>query len=137
MGRRLVPNCETCRSKPVMRCGRCTTTRCEAHALAAGTRCEHCEGDWEDELPTRRAAKVMFAPTSAVLVGGMLFLLLLPVSLGGALGATLMCALACAMGVSAVAGACRLVDRNARALFLRERAGGLPPARLLPSPRHR
>jgi hypothetical protein len=29
----------------------------------------------------------------------------------------------------------RLVDRNARALFLRERAGGLPPARLLPSPK--
>ena len=25
--------------------------------------------------------------------------------------------------------------RNARALFLRERAGGLPPARLLPSPK--
>jgi len=30
-----------------------------------------------------------------------------------------------------------LVDRSARAMFLREQAGGLPAARLLPSPRHR
>ena len=44
-------------------------------------------------------------------------------------------ALACAAAVGAGAGTCRLVDRNARALFLRERAGGLPPARLLPSPK--
>jgi hypothetical protein len=137
MGRRTHPDCEACRAKPVMRCGRCTTTRCEAHALAAGTRCEHCEGDWEDELPTRRTAKVIFVPTTTVLAGGILFGLLLPISAGGAIGATIMCALACVVGVGAGAGASRLVDHNARALFLRERAGGLPPARLLPSPRHR
>ena len=118
-----------------MRCGRCTRTRCEAHALVAGTRCEQCERDYAEEAPTRRAAKLMFVPTVAVFVGGLFFGLLLPVSLGGALGAALMCALVCAAGVGAGAGTCRLVDRNARALFLRERAGGLPPARLLPSPR--
>ena len=34
-------------------------------------------------------------------------------------------------------GTCALVDRSSRALFLRERCGALPAARLLPSPRHR
>jgi hypothetical protein len=120
-----------------MRCGRCTATRCEAHALPNGTRCERCEVDWADEAAIRRQAKLIFAPTIAVLAGGMLFGLLLPISIGGAIGAALMCAFACTAAVGAGAGACRLVDRNARALFLRERAGGLPPARLLPSPRHR
>jgi hypothetical protein len=47
----------------------------------------------------------------------------------------LMWALACGAAGGVAAGACRLVDRNARALFLRERSGGLPPARLLPSPK--
>jgi hypothetical protein len=120
-----------------MHCGRCSATLCEAHALTSGTRCERCERDWADEAPTRRQAKLIFVPTIAVLVGGLLFGLLLPISLGGAIGAALMCAIASAAAVGAGAGACRLVDRNARALFLRERAGGLPPARLLPSPRHR
>jgi hypothetical protein len=120
-----------------MRCGRCTTTRCAAHALAPGRRCERCERDWADEAPTRRAAKVIFAPPAAILAGGVLFGLLLPVSIGGVIGAAVMAALACGTGVATGAGACRLVDRSARALFLRERAGGLPPARLLPSPRHR
>jgi hypothetical protein len=137
MGRRRQHECEACETKPVMKCGRCTATRCEAHALASGVRCERCERDWADEAPTRRQAKLIFVPTVAVLAGGLLFGLLLPVSLGGAVGAVLMCALASAAAVGAGAGACRLVDRNARALFLRERAGGLPPARLLPSPRHR
>jgi hypothetical protein len=67
----------------------------------------------------------------------MLFGLLLPVSIGGAIGAAVMAALSCGTGVAVGAGACRLVDRSARAMFLRERAGTLPPARLLPSPRHR
>jgi hypothetical protein len=120
-----------------MRCGRCTTTRCAAHALAAGRRCHRCERDWVDEAPTRRAAKVIFAPPAAILTGGVLFGLLLPVTIGGALGAAVMAALACGTAVAAGAGACRFVDRSARAMFLRERAGGLPPARLLPSPRHR
>ena len=120
-----------------MRCGRCTTTRCLRHALRPGERCESCEREYQEEAVTRRAAKLMFAPPIAILSGGLLFGLLLPVSLGGAVGAALMCALACGTGVGAGAGACRLVDKSARAMFLRERAGGLPTARLLPSPRNR
>jgi hypothetical protein len=118
-----------------MKCGRCTSTRCARHALAAGKRCDGCERDWQDEAPTRRAAKLIFAPPIAILSGGLLFGLLLPVSLGGAIGAAFMCALACGTAVGAGTAACRLVDRSARAMFLRERAGGLPPARLLPSPK--
>jgi hypothetical protein len=129
--------CADCTDVPVMRCARCTVTRCERHALRAGERCTRCERDWTDEAPTRRAAKLIFVPPIAILAGGLLFGLLLPVSIGGAIGATLMCALACATAVGAGAGACRLVDHSARALFLRERSGGLPAARLLPSPRHR
>jgi hypothetical protein len=129
--------CEACTTKPVMRCGRCTTTRCEAHALAVGRRCDRCERDYEDEAPTRRAVKLIFAPSIAIFAGGLLFGLLLPISIGGAFGAAFMCALACGTAIGAGAGTCRIVDRNARALFLRERAGGLPAARLLPSPRHR
>ena len=79
----------------------------------------------------------MFAPPIAILSGGLLFGLLLPVSIGGAIGAALMCALACVTAVATGAGACHLVERSARAMFLRERVGGLPVARLLPSPRHR
>jgi hypothetical protein len=125
-------DCESCETDPVMRCGRCTQTRCAAHALAPGSRCERCERDWAEEAPTRRSAKLIFVPPLAIFVGGILFALL---PLGGAIGAAFMCALACAASVGVSAGACRLVDRNARALFLRERAGGLPPARLLPSPK--
>ena len=130
-------SCTDCATRPVMCCGRCNTMRCDAHALTAGKRCDRCERDWDDEAITRRAAKVMFAPPVAILTGGLLFGLLLPVSIGGAVGAAILCALACATAVAAGTGACHLVDRSARALFLRERGGGLPPARLLPSPRHR
>ena len=129
-------DCEDCATRPVMRCGRCTITRCERHALPVGKRCDRCERDWADEQPTRRAAKLIFVPPLALLAGGLLFGLLLP-SLGGALGAAVMACLACAIAFGTGAGACRLVDRSARAMFLRERAGTLPPARLLPSPRHR
>lgn len=129
--------CSDCTARPVMVCGRCNSTRCRVHALAAGERCDHCERDWRDEVVTRRAAKVIFAPPIAILAGGLLFGLLLPVSLGGAIGAAFMCALACMTAVAAGTGACRLIDRSARAMFLRERGGDLPPARLLPSPRHR
>jgi len=118
-----------------MRCGRCTTTHCAVHALEPGVRCETCERDYADEAPTRRAAKVLVAPPVAILAGGLLFGLLLPVSLGGALGAMLMSALVSGTAVGAGTTACRVVDRNARALFLRERAGQLPAARLLPSGR--
>jgi len=130
-GSLVLRHCRACIEQPVMRCGRCTTTRCAAHAFPSSSRCEHCERDWADERPTRRAAKVIFAPPIAILSGGLLFGLLLPVSLGGAIGAFLMCALACCTAVGAGAGACRLVDHSARVMFLRERAGGLPTARLL------
>ncbi|HET7501730.1 MAG TPA: hypothetical protein VFK02_12020 [Kofleriaceae bacterium] len=118
-----------------MSCGRCTSTRCRAHALAAGQRCDRCERDWADDAVTRRAAKLIFVPPIAILTGGLLFGLLLPVSIGGAIGAAVLCALAFATAIAAGTGACRLLDRSSRALFLRERGGGLPPARLLPSPR--
>jgi hypothetical protein len=129
--------CADCIRHPVMRCGRCNTTCCQAHALTTSERCERCEHDWEEEAVTRRAAKLIFAPPVAILTGGLLFGLLLPVSIGGAIGAAILCALACGTGVAAGTGACHLVDRSARAMFLRERGGGLPPARLLSSPRHR
>ncbi|MFN0252691.1 MAG: hypothetical protein ACKV2T_37805 [Kofleriaceae bacterium] len=116
-----------------MRCGRCTTTHCVRHALAPGHRCGACEHDYSDEAPTRRAAKLIFVPPLALFAGGILFGLLLPISIGGAIGATVMAALACGTAVAAGAGACRVVDRSARAMFLRERAGTLPSARLLPS----
>ena len=128
--------CQACISKPVMRCGRCTLTRCVAHAMRPGQRCDACERDWEEEAPTRRAAKLIFAPPTALLAGGLLFGLLLPVSIGGAIGATVMAMIAAGTGVGAGAGACKIVDRSARAMFLRERAGALPMARLLPSGRH-
>lgn len=129
--------CSDCTMRPVMCCGRCNSMRCKLHALAPGDRCDRCERDWRDEAVTRRAAKVIFAPPIAILAGGLLFGLLLPVSLGGAIGAAVMCALACMTAVATGAGACRMIDRSARAMFLRERGGDLPPARLLPSPRHR
>lgn len=120
-----------------MRCGRCNQPRCAQHALALDERCEGCERDWQDEAVTRRAAKLIFVPPLAILAGGLLFGLLLPVSFGGALGAAILCALACATAGATGAATCRLVDRSARALFLREHASGLPAARLLTSPRHR
>jgi hypothetical protein len=117
-----------------MKCGRCTATCCQRHALAANRRCDRCERDWQEEAPTRRAAKVIFVPPIALLAGGLLFGLLLPVSFS-ALGAAIMCAFVCAVAVGAGAGACRLVDHSSRVMFLRERAGGLPPMRLLSAPK--
>lgn len=127
--------CASCATRPVMRCGRCNHTRCELHALQMGERCDRCERDWQDEHVTRRAAKLIFAPPLAIFVGGLVFGLLLPVSLGGVLGAAVMCALACAIALATGAGVCRLVDHSARTMFLRERTVGLPAARLLPAPR--
>jgi hypothetical protein len=123
-------HCDACLETPVMKCGRCTTTRCELHALGQSERCDRCELDWRDEAPTRRAAKMIFAPPVAIFSGGILFGLLMPVSL---IGVAVMATIALAAAVGVGVGACRVVDRSARALFLRERAGGLPPARLLPS----
>jgi hypothetical protein len=133
MGDLAATHCDDCIDHPVMRCGRCTITRCKAHAIVAGRRCDRCERDWSEEGATRRAAKMIFAPPIAIFTGGLLFALLLPISIGGIFGAAFMATLAFGTGLGIGAGACRLVDRSARALFLRERAGGLPPARLLPS----
>src|SRR3954471_20382672 len=124
--------CQDCITRPVMRCGRCTTTQCAAHALRNGERCAGCEHDWEEEAQTRRQAKVIFAPPVALLAGGVLFGLLLPISVGGVIGAAVMAAIACGTAVGAGAGMCKAVDRGARALFLRERSSGVPTARLLP-----
>ena len=129
------PGCMSCATRPVMRCGRCNTTCCEAHALAPGERCDRCERDWQDDGVIRSAAKVIFAPPLAIFAGGLLFALLLPISLGGVVGAAVMCAIACALAFATGAGVCRLVDHSARAMFLREHTAGLPPARLLPAPR--
>ncbi len=63
--------------------------------------------------------------------------LLMPISLGGAIGATIMAAIACGTAVSVGAGICKVVDRSSRALFLRERGTGVPTARLLAAPRDR
>ena len=127
-------SCDDCLDKPVMRCARCTTTRCRRHVLHDGQRCDRCERDWREEAPTRRAAKMIFVPPIAIFAGGLLFALL---PLSGVVGASVLAAIALGTAVTAGAGACRVVDRSARAMFLRERSGGLPPARLLPSPRHR
>jgi hypothetical protein len=138
MGRqRPALDCPDCVARPVTRCGRCTLTQCAAHALAPGSRCARCERDWDDESSTRSRTKVMLAPPLAVLAGGMLFGLLMPISIGGAIGAALLCTVSSAVALGVGSAACHLVDRSARALFLRERAGALPAARLLPSPRHR
>lgn len=125
--------CRECLATPVMKCGRCTTTKCARHQLQPGHRCDTCERDWQEEASTRRAAKVIFAPPIAILVGGLLLGLLFPISLGGAFATAIVCSIVCAVAVGAGAGACRLVDHSSRAMFLREKCGRLPAARLLPS----
>ncbi len=127
--------CTDCVSTPVMKCGRCTSTRCERHALAVGRRCDNCETDWQAEAPTRRAAKLIFVPPVAILTGGLLLGLLMPVTIGGAVGAAILCAIACVIAVLTGAGTSRLLEQSSRAMFLRERAGQLPTMRLLPAPR--
>lgn len=87
----------------------------------------------------------MFAPPTFVLAGGLTFGMLLPLlfALPFAAGVTLIAAAATGAGFSAAVGACRLVDRAARAQFLREHARALPRAtvlrvtkrRSLPAPR--
>ncbi len=128
--------CAACIESPVTTCGRCMTTRCARHALRTAERCAACERDYCDEARARRAVKLMFAPPVALLTGGLLLGLLMPVSLG-TIGAVMTCALVSGLAVGAGAGTCTLVERTSRAMFLRERAGGLPAARLLTSGRHR
>ena len=125
--------CSACIEAPVATCGRCSTTRCEAHKFKAGERCSACERDFRDEALTRRAVKLIFAAPVGLFCGGMLFAL---ISIGGAIGAAITCAIACFAAVGAGAGVCSLVDRTSRAMFLREKSPGLPAARLLPPGRH-
>jgi len=101
--------------------------------LKPGDRCRACERDYRDEAKTRRAVKVIFAPPVGLFAGGAFFAL---VTLGGAIGAAVMCAVAVGIAVGTGAGLCTLVDRNARAMFLRERSTSIPAARLLPPGRH-
>ncbi|HEY1818197.1 MAG TPA: hypothetical protein VGG74_37900 [Kofleriaceae bacterium] len=123
-------HCAACFESPVTTCGRCMAPRCVRHALRPGERCAACERDYREEARARRAVKLMFAPPVGLLTGGLLLGLLMPVSLG-ALGAVATCALISGLAVGAGAGTCSLVERTSRAMFLRERAGGLPAARLL------
>jgi hypothetical protein len=105
-------------------------SRCARHALRSSQRCPACERDYCDDAKTRRAVKLIFAPPVGILTGGLLLGLLMPVSLG-AVGAVMTCAFVSGLAVGAGAGTCSLVDRTSRAMFLRERSGGLPAARLL------
>jgi hypothetical protein len=128
--------CHDCVESPVVTCGRCSTTRCSRHVFKPGQRCSACEREFKDDVAGRRAVKLIFAPALGVFCGGLLFALMLPVTLGGAFGAVVMCALACVTAVGTGIGMCALIDRSARAMFLRETTPGLPPARLLPPGRH-
>lgn len=127
----MVDDCTDCALHPVMRCGRCAVTRCRTHVFTSGERCDRCELDYADDAPVRRNVKLLMAPPVALITGGLLFGLLLPISFGGAVGVAIMCMVACITGVGAGVGTCTLVDRTARATFLRERGGLLPPARLV------
>ena len=86
---------------------------------------------WSVLWPTRAVALVLAAGA----------LVLLATDQGGELAEGVadagLWASACFLAATTGLGMCALVDRSSRALFLRERAGALPPARLLPSPRHR
>lgn len=116
-----------------MTCGRCSTTRCARHAFEPGKRCTGCEREYGDDARTRRAVKLIFAPAVGVFTGGMMFAV---ISLGGVIGATIACAVACATAVGSSGAVCSLVDKSARAMFLRQRSSGLPAARMLPPGRH-
>lgn len=129
--------CDACSSHPVVRCGRCSVGRCARHAFEPGQRCERCERDYSEDEPARRAAKLVVAPPLAILSGGLLFGLLMPLSLGCPIGIVLMGLVSSGGALGVGAGACRLVDRSSRSLFLREKSGALPAARLLPARSHR
>jgi hypothetical protein len=79
----------------------------------------------------------MFAPPVFVLAGGLTFGILLPVlfALPFTLGATIVAAVATLVGFAAAGGTVRLVDRTARAQFLREHALALPEARVIRLPK--
>ncbi len=105
--------------------------RCTRHAFPAGERCIACERDFRDEATTRRAVKLIFALPVGLFSGGLLFALMLHLSIG-TIGVAITWAVACAVAAGSSVALCTLVDRSARAMFLRERSPGLPEARLLP-----
>jgi hypothetical protein len=139
----MATRCPDCDARPLTRCARCDASLCDAHRPAREARCAACEREWTDELPTRRALQRLFAPSATVMSGGLTFLFLMPVlmALPFSLGAPLVAALATAVGLSGGVATYRLVNRAARAQFLREHARALPVARVvrvrraLPSPR--
>lgn len=119
-----------------MSCARCGTTRCPRHAFPAGERCVACERDYHDEAMTRRAVKMIFALPVGLFAGGMLLALMMHFAIG-AIGVAITAAIACAVAAGSSVAMCTLVDRSARAMFLREKSPGLPEARLLPPGGHR
>ncbi len=131
--------CDRCEAQPAARCGRCEAPLCATHRPPRGRRCRTCERDWADEAPTRRTLQRLFAPSACVLSGGLTFLFLMPVliALPFSLGAPLVAALASSVGLSGAVATYRLVERAARAQFLREHARALPVARVVRSVRLR
>lgn len=122
--------CDDCEQAPTLCCGRCAARLCSRHAPGPWRRCAACEAEWDDDGQTRRALQHMFAPPTFVLAGGITFGLLLPLllALPFTAAATLVAAAATAVGFTAAAGTCQLVERAARAQFLRESARALPTA---------
>lgn len=132
MGRRVPSDaCEKCREAPLTRCGRCGISLCFRHSPLPGRRCDACEAEWESDRPVRASAKQIFVPPIAIIAGGAAFGLLMPLLLGGTIGATAVAGFATLVGTVAGGGACRLIDHSARAAFLREHARALPAARLV------
>jgi hypothetical protein len=94
-------------------------------------RCSACEAEWDADAPVRRSAKHIFVPPIAILTGGVSFGLLLPLFLGGVIGATAVAGAATLVATMASLGTCRVIDGAARAGFLREHARALPAARIV------
>ncbi|MCB9564847.1 MAG: hypothetical protein H6709_18865 [Kofleriaceae bacterium] len=125
--------CGDCDAHAVARCGRCNAPVCRRHQPRLGQRCGGCEADWADDLPVRRMLQRLFAPPAFVLAGGASFLFMMPVliALPFSIGAPLVATLAALVGFGASVGTYRLVERAARAQFLREHARALPVARVV------
>jgi hypothetical protein len=104
---------------------------CFTHTPVLGQRCSACEREWDSEAPIRRAAKQIFVLPIAIVAGGAAFGFLLPLFLGGVIGATAVAGGATLVGSLAGGATCRLIDHSARAAFLREHARALPPARVI------
>src|ERR1700733_4444453 len=118
--------CSDCVESPIVMCGRCSATRCARHQFKPGQRCSSCERDFKSDVMGRRAVKLIFAPALGVFCGGLFLALMMPIA--GPFGALVVGTLACMVAVGSGYGLCSLVDRSARALFLRETSLALPPA---------